>query len=63
MNTSNHQIINMKTKITSKIILILGLVLVLGSAVTPVHGGTQPSSPSVIRPSGSAIPGGHHPKH
>ena len=38
---------NMKTKIISKILLTLGLVLVLGSAVTPVRGGTQPSSPSV----------------
>jgi hypothetical protein len=40
----------MKTTIISKILLILGLVLVLGSAVTPVHGGTQPSSASVIGP-------------
>ena len=40
----------MKTKIISKILLTLGLVLVLGSAVTPVHGGTQPSSASVIGP-------------
>ena len=37
----------MKTKIISKIILTMGLVLVLGSAVTPMHGGTQPSSTSV----------------
>src|SRR4029077_20612611 len=41
---------NMKTKISSKILLTLGLVLVLGSAVKPVHGGTQPSSASVIGP-------------
>ena len=40
----------MKTKIISKILLTLGLVLVLGSAVTPMHGGTQPSSASVIGP-------------
>lgn len=40
----------MKTKIISKILLILGLVLVLGSAVTLVHGGTQPGSASVINP-------------
>jgi hypothetical protein len=40
----------MKTKIIGKILLTLGLVLVLGSAVTPVHGGTQPSSASVIGP-------------
>jgi hypothetical protein len=40
----------MKTKIISKILLTLGLVLVIGSTVTPVHGGTQPSSASVIGP-------------
>ena len=40
----------MKTKIISKILLTLGLVLVLGSAVTPMHGGTEPSSTSVIAP-------------
>jgi hypothetical protein len=40
----------MKTKVISKILLTLGLVLVLGSAVTPAHGGTQPSSASVIGP-------------
>jgi hypothetical protein len=34
----------------SKILFTLGLVLVLGSAVTPVHSGTQPSSASVIGP-------------
>jgi hypothetical protein len=45
-----YRITNMKTKIISKILLTLGSVLVLGSAVTPpVHGATQPSSPSVIR--------------
>jgi hypothetical protein len=38
----------MKTKIIGKILLTLGLVLVLGSAITPVHGATQGSSPSVI---------------
>ena len=37
----------MNTKIISKILLSLGLVVVLGSAITPVHGGTQPSSDSV----------------
>src|SRR6476660_5246106 len=50
-HTNKHQqtnrITNMKTKIISKILLTLGLVLVLGSAVTPMHGGTQPSSASV----------------
>ena len=37
----------MKTKIISTILLTVGLVFVLGSAITPVHGGTQPSSDSV----------------
>src|SRR6478752_7766118 len=37
-----NRITNMKTKIISKILLTLGLV--------PVHGGTQPSSASVIGP-------------
>ena len=40
----------MKTKIISKVLLTLTLVFVLGSAITPVHGGTQPSSASVIGP-------------
>ena len=37
----------MKTKIINKILLTLGLVFVLGSAITPVHGGTQGTSGSV----------------
>src|SRR6478735_2502022 len=45
-----NRITNMETKIISKILLTLGLVLVLGGAVTPVHGGTQPSSASVTGP-------------
>src|SRR4029077_13260255 len=45
-----NRMTNMKTKLISKILLTLGLVLVLGSAITPVHGGTQPSSASVIGP-------------
>jgi hypothetical protein len=45
-----NRLTNMKTQIISKIILTLGLVFVLGSAVTPVHSGTQPSSASVIGP-------------
>ena len=40
----------MKTKIISKILLTLALVLMLGSAVAPVRGATQPSSASVIDP-------------
>jgi hypothetical protein len=40
----------MKTNIISKILLTLAFVFVLGSAITPVHGGTQPSSASVIGP-------------
>ena len=46
----------MKTKIISKILLTLGLVLVLGSVVTPMHGGTQPSSASVIGPPDQQFP-------
>ena len=40
----------MKTKLISKILLTLALVFVLASAITPVHGGTQPTSASVIGP-------------
>jgi hypothetical protein len=40
----------MKKQMISKILLTVGLVLVLGSAVTPMHGGTQPSSASVTGP-------------
>jgi len=46
----------MKTQLISKILLTLGLVLVLGSAVTPVHGATQGSSPSVIGPPDRQFP-------
>ena len=37
----------MKTIIISKILLTFGLVIVLGSAITPVHGGTQEASAPV----------------
>ena len=48
LNLNKHiRITNMKTKIISKILLTLGLVFVLGSAITPVHGGSQPNSDSV----------------
>ena len=40
----------METKIISKIVLTSSLVLVLGSAITPVHGGTQSSSAPIIGP-------------
>jgi hypothetical protein len=40
----------MRTKISSKILLTLALVFVLGNAVTPLRGGTQPSSASPIDP-------------
>ena len=40
----------MKTKIISKILLTLALAFVLGSAITHVHGDTQPSSASPIDP-------------
>jgi hypothetical protein len=42
-----HRINNMKTQMISKILLTLTLVFVLGSAITHVHGGTQPGSASV----------------
>src|SRR4029077_12542123 len=51
-----HWISNMKTKIISKILLTLGFVLMLGSVVTPMHGGTQPSSASVIGPPDQQFP-------
>jgi hypothetical protein len=41
------RITNMKTTIISRILLTLGLVLVLGSAITSVHGGTQSNSDAV----------------
>jgi hypothetical protein len=47
---------NMKTKIISQILLTLGLVFVLGSAITPMHGGTQPTSASVIDPLSQQLP-------
>ena len=46
----------MKTTIISKILLILGLVFVLGSAITHVHGAAQGSSPSVIGPPDRQFP-------
>ena len=49
-------ITNMKTKIISKILLILGLVFVLGSAITAAYGGTQPTSASVIGPLSQQFP-------
>jgi len=46
----------MKTKIISKILLTLGLVLVLGSTVTPTHGCTQPGLASVTGPPDQQFP-------
>lgn len=46
----------MKTKIISKTLLTLGLVFVLGSAVAPVHGGSQPTSASVTDPLSQQLP-------
>jgi hypothetical protein len=46
----------MKTKIISKILLTLGLVFVLSSAITPVHGGSQPTSAFVISPLSQQLP-------
>jgi hypothetical protein len=48
LNLNTHiRITNMKTTIISKILLTLGLVFVLGSAITPVQGDTQATSASV----------------
>jgi hypothetical protein len=46
----------MKTKMISQILLTLTLVFVLGSAITPVHGGTQASGGSVIGPPAAQFP-------
>ena len=46
----------MKTKIISKIILTLGLVFVLSTAITPIHGDTQPTSGSVKGPPSQQFP-------
>ena len=46
----------MNTKIISKILLTLALVLVLDSAIKLVHGGTQPSSASVTGPPPAQFP-------
>jgi len=46
----------MKTKMMSKILLTLGLVFVLGSAITPVHAGSQPTAASVIGPPSQQLP-------
>ena len=47
----------MKTNIIiSRILLTLGLVFVLGSAITPVHGGTQATSASVPGSLGQQLP-------
>src|SRR6476660_1800181 len=51
-----NRITNMKTKLISKILLTLALVFVLASAITPVHGGTQPTSASVIGPPDQQFP-------
>ena len=40
----------MKTKLITKILLTLTLVFVLGSAITPMHGGTQPTTVIVPPP-------------
>lgn len=46
----------MKTTIISKILLTLGLVFALGSAITPVHGGTEPTAASVTGPLSQQLP-------
>jgi hypothetical protein len=44
-NKQTYRITTMKTKIISKILLTLGLVFVLGNAITPLHGGTEVIGP------------------
>jgi hypothetical protein len=51
-----HQISSMKTTMIGKILLTIGLVCVLGSAITPVHGSTQSSDASVTGPADAAFP-------
>jgi len=46
----------MKTKISSKILLSLGLLFVLGSAITHVHGGSPASSAYSTRPQDEQLP-------
>ena len=46
----------MKTKIISKILLTLSLVVVLGSTVAPMRGGTQSGAASVIGPPDQQFP-------
>jgi hypothetical protein len=46
----------MKTTIISKILLTLALVFVLGNTITPLHGGTEPSSASPIGPPPAQFP-------
>jgi hypothetical protein len=46
----------MKTKLSSKILLSLGLVFVLGSAITQVHGGSAASSAYLTSPQGEGLP-------
>ena len=46
----------MKTKIISKILLTLALTFVLGNAIAPMYGGTQPGSASLIGPPDQEFP-------
>jgi hypothetical protein len=46
----------MKRKIISKILLTLGFVFVLGSAITQVHGGSPASSPYSTSPEDVQLP-------
>ena len=46
----------MKTKMISKMLLSLGLVLVLGSAITQVHGGSPGSSALPTDPQAEQLP-------
>ena len=46
----------MKTQIITKIVLSLGLLLVFGSAITPVDGGTQGTSASALGSLSQQVP-------
>ena len=57
LNLNTHiRITNMKTQIISKILLTSGLVFVLGSAITPVQGGTHATDASAPGSLGQQLP-------
>ncbi len=50
------QRLHMKTKISSKILLSLGLAFVLATAITQVHGGSAASSAYPTSPEDAILP-------